>query len=483
MVQPDVVSDGHTQDAFSTYKSGKRSGRFIVDPFEHSTMFFVWHQKSSFLRLDKGVTVLEPMIFTHRPICNPSLQHNFEYVQAQGFRSVFQESEMLLLVDNMVHAINITYNCVWEGETAVTVVIPMSNGGKVSYTWTKVCAEAEYDQHIPHCVQYKTPEESETILGAMWEYIMSFTVTPDQEAVHIECELCEDGYLVLKAEDLPEQDLLDIDGNPIPAPLYKRDECIRNASHFGFEDESFDNMDTENLEDDLAGNAPLMGEVDNNEGWHEHDEVNWRADHTSAVKAAEGQYTDLGTGFINVGSTKGANDVVDLNTASSQYALQGGQPRVVSSGEEESKFYITAVQGMQKIGYAEAKTRLLEGERACSASIEGEASRSMVVGPDQSVELILKYTCEKPGATAVLVAIPLEPSGSVSFRVQKLCKGYQTRSDRAWYAHKSVLATSFAILLLVFCTCGDSFGKRRGGGSSVAGITLVPLGDPEAKYD
>eukprot|EP00467_Chlorarachnion_reptans_P000264 CAMPEP_0114507162 /NCGR_PEP_ID=MMETSP0109-20121206/11856_1 /TAXON_ID=29199 /ORGANISM="Chlorarachnion reptans, Strain CCCM449" /LENGTH=1656 /DNA_ID=CAMNT_0001685883 /DNA_START=136 /DNA_END=5103 /DNA_ORIENTATION=- len=418
---PNVVTDGHTLDQFSTYKSGKRGGRYLVNSFEQSTLFFLWYAPYlASLGTDKFQYLNEPMIFAHRPICNPSLEHNLDYQQSTP--SLLNPDGMTLTIDELVRVMNVTYNCVWEGETAITVVIPLVNRGKISFTWTKMCSEAEYDQFIPHCVQYKTPEESETILGAMWEYVTSFTVAPEQETVHVQCERCEDGYVVVEAEDFPE---LDVDGNYLPPARYKRDECVRNSSHFGFEDESFDNMDTHHLEDDLAGNMPLVGEVDNNEGWHEHDEVSWKA-HDSVADGGQ-------TALMNVGTKLGGNDVVQDNVASRMYALQGGDAAVVGSSVEESVFYISARDSLpQKLGYPSVKTRLLEGENSCSAEVDGDASRGGVVRGAEGLELKIKYKCERPGATAVLVVVPVQDSTAISFRVVKLCKGYQTRADRAW---------------------------------------------------
>jgi len=488
-IQPDVVDDGITLPEFSTYRSGKRSGRFAVDQFEHSTLFFVWHDKESApgRPVSDGVAVLEPMIFAHRPICNPSLQHNFEAVEpnnrwgGESLGMTAQSTGFLLLVNEMVHAMNISYNCVWEGETAITVVIPLSNGGKVSYTWTKICTEAEYDQFIPHCLQYKTPEQSESVLGSMWEYVTSFTVAPEQETVHMECEVCEEGYIAISADDLPS---VDAEGNEIDNPTYKRDECVRNSTHFGFEDESFDNLDTHHFNEELHGNSPITGEVDANEGWHEHDEVNWKAHPVAAVAAAAKHQSDVSGGVVHIGTYKGAKDVVESNTATRKYSLQGGDPLMIQSSTSETKFYISVPAGeVQKTGYAEVKTRLLEGTQACTATVEGAGARGAVIMPGENVELIVKYQCDKPGATAVLVIVPLEPSSSVSFRIVKLCKGYQTRADRAWMAHKSVLATAFVVLLLMFCFCGETChgGKKRSSGPG--GITLVALDSGEAKMD
>mmetsp|Transcript_18802 Transcript_18802/g.28176 ORF Transcript_18802/g.28176 Transcript_18802/m.28176 type:complete len:1667 (-) Transcript_18802:157-5157(-) len=487
-IAPDVIDDGITLPEFSTYHSGKRSGRFIVDSFDHSTLFFIWHDKQPAapsrrarlgeIGLQSGVQVLEPMIFTHRPICNPTIQHNFKYSEAVSKPGFGFGEGMMMLVNEAVHALNVTYNCVWEGETAITVVIPLTNGGKLSYTWTKVCTEAEYDQYIPHCVQYKTPEQSETILGAMWEFVTSFTYAPDQETVHMECEECEPGYLVVKALDESDfEDVYDVDGEPMPQPVYKRDECVRNASHFGYEDESLDNWDTFHLDNHLNGNSPAIGEVDNNEGWHENDEINWKKDPIAAAGAATTEFAVM----LNVGTTPGGNDVVDQSTATGKYALQGGEAAKVPSSVTKSTFYLSVPDGiMQKIGYAEVKTRLLEGEKACSASVSGDASRGGKILADQTVALDVEYECERPGATAVLVIVPIPPSSSVSFRIVKLCKGYQTRADRAWVAHKSVLVTAFMVLLLVFCCCGDF---NRSARKNPHSITLVSLDPNEAKMD
>ncbi|GAB5366243.1 hypothetical protein AAMO2058_001127800 [Amorphochlora amoebiformis] len=490
-VAPDVVDDGVTLLEFSTYRSGKRGGRFAVDPFEHSTMFFVWHEKLPAAPSRRGlfggtsgeggVQVLEPMIFTHRPICNPSLQHNFEVDRAGG---IYSQQGMMLLLNEMVHMMNVTYNCVWEGETAITVVIPLSNGGKVSFTWTKVCSESEYDQFIPHCVQYKTPEQSETILGAMWEYVTSFTVSPEQETVHLECDECEDGYVVVKADDWQDYDM---DGRPLPPPTVKKDTCVRNTSHFGYEDEAFDNLDTHHLEDDLAGNMPRVGEVDHNEGWHEHDEINWKKDSISAAHAAVEANLDPSSGMLNVGTTPTASDVVLANTAGSKYALQGSIPATIPSSVSKSVFYLSLPEGVQtrqQIGYATVKTRLVEGEKACEATIGGEASRGGEISPGTSAKLEVEYKCERPGATAVLIVVPLHPgSSSLSFRVVKLCKGYRTYADRAWIAHKSVLVSSFMLLLVLFCCCGDKCNGKRSRLSGPGSITLVSLDSSDHKVD
>ena len=148
----DVVEHGITKDQYTKYKPGDRGSRAFVNESEWQTTFYIRRPSTaSFLLRDKmripSLEVYEPVVYAHRAVCNPVLENSLRHTaiavnssqDATNDTVVEWEDGQTLKVTADVDTINITYYCVWEGDTALTVLVPLFPKGQFAWTFTKRC--------------------------------------------------------------------------------------------------------------------------------------------------------------------------------------------------------------------------------------------------------------------------------------------------------------------------------------------------------
>ncbi len=96
----DVVSSGITQPAFTKYRRGHRGNRTVVPVSELVSTFYI-QRKSPFKNMFSQLKVAlgrnftappllagEPVVFSHRPICNPWINHTLAHSVVKASRSL-----------------------------------------------------------------------------------------------------------------------------------------------------------------------------------------------------------------------------------------------------------------------------------------------------------------------------------------------------------------------------------------------------------
>ena len=125
--EKDVVMDGQTARLWTRYKKAVGpGGRKMIEPATTSVDFFLSHAGG------KPLPFGAPVVIAHKPACNP---------QAEGAAAEGGE------LSKGGVKLSVRFNCVWEGQTAVTVVLPLPGHtpGHVVWTMTKRCAALASD--------------------------------------------------------------------------------------------------------------------------------------------------------------------------------------------------------------------------------------------------------------------------------------------------------------------------------------------------
>jgi len=156
--EADVLKDGKALPAYTRSKSSNRKDKAIVSNAAEQTSFFLWKEPSrgvlgkilfGSLPKEAATRILEPVVFSHRPICNPILKHSLrpEMVQVETkdatgkVNGTAMEATDSFFIDVDPQEIIVDYHCTWEGTTQITLLFPVLPRGQFSFTWTKECED------------------------------------------------------------------------------------------------------------------------------------------------------------------------------------------------------------------------------------------------------------------------------------------------------------------------------------------------------
>jgi len=128
----EVVRDGLTTPAYISV-STRKSFEHHVFADEETTTFWIRKERGAAQR------ALEPLIFAHRPIVNVRLTHALLLNSTAVDDDADGDEE--IEIDDEPSAINITYACVHQGSTDITVTINLLPQGQIQWTFDKECQD------------------------------------------------------------------------------------------------------------------------------------------------------------------------------------------------------------------------------------------------------------------------------------------------------------------------------------------------------
>ena len=472
---PDVVLNGITQPQYTV---SRQDNLKIVAADQTQASFFTWRHDPklnvAYMQASRGAGAVDGdllatgvYVIAQRPICNPTVSHDLEPFQMHNnlSRGELSPSELpiadALVVDTRAHTINVTFNCVWDGETKVSVLIPLVGGGRVSFSFVKLCeTEAMSLAPVLHCAEWSTDVDGSELgealalggglgLGAM------LGSRAQARALH-KCAECDPGY------------------NLVSSGVHNvSDRCQSNTTDSGtggYEDDDGEG----GSEDGSGGDFSRWDEQGSQGGWdswgdddYDDDFYGGQSSNTSqdAGKSQSTKRTPLG--YINIATTRDCAsnaercDVARGGFVSDYYSVvsSGSGPlqglhRIVSEDERESLFYLSVPTGLQLYKHASVMARSVNSNKdVCEPLLTGAGARGGALsgGDRNSPVLRVRYNCRKAGVARVLLTVPLDPQslyGTQSFSLTKICGGFETRVDEAITA-PGLLEASLVVVFLV----------------------------------
>ncbi|GAB5361945.1 hypothetical protein AAMO2058_000756600, partial [Amorphochlora amoebiformis] len=498
----DVVSHGHAR---ISWMPGSQKSMHTIGEADNST-FYLW-------KVGKGVEgrsieipelISDVWVMSHRHICNPVIQHNLPLVStSNGNDSVLNTTERLNLSISHTEAlalrdhlnfttpksyvIDVQYNCVWEGSTIITVILAIRGGGKIPFSWTKVCSAPEdnlgpvqncekWSTHISESEIEQDPILFEALPGRMAKIISdaianetrntgnpteaNVTSTPLENAsipknlkpfvpkkaifklnamiIH-KCDKCDDGYKLVKGK------------------AGKADRCVIQAEKTGTNSSNSDYpygiWDAD--EDDYGESADHLGL---------NDEIAKSSDDFIYEHVAGEDITD-NFGYesprFSIGSNKKCYDeslmcdVAKDGIPTMYYSIvQRGKDdsvlanRVVHPEETETSFFIRLPEGEEK-GSFEKPTIYIQSfnhqKDIVRATIKGAGAAGQTLDyTNPNTAFSVEYKCQKPGVVSVLVALPLSSASrkSLSFSYVKICGGFKKRRSTDYFTAPTLMYLS-----------------------------------------
>jgi len=415
--------------------------------------------------------------------------------------------------------LNITFNCVWEGLTPVTVVLPLKDGAFMQFTFTKSCElfKLESEERVPHCAQF--PSYNSGLLGqitlGVWSLFQSEATLKKTEIMKDNaknlCEGCEDGYTLScygevcsaandadESDDSsskeggssgvsseggdkdwsdPDEDWEDTSESTSEEPSVG-DTCTVKDQNRWDEDWGEGSGD----DDDWGGGGKKSTSDEDEDNWDEDewddwDESRWKdsEDRRGMEESAGMDATskDHNAGFVDVSSTpRMTKNVVSSGQPRVEYsipALGENVPyEVIPSDTKKSRFYLSVPSGSQQFGALTVKEMALEGAETgvppTKTSLVGKiTSGGSVAEGEANLFFDVEYNCQHAGVSAVLVVIPMEPSeyGSISFRLVKVCGGYKRTYNTAYSMSELLPRLMVLIGLCVISVFGFRFVSRK----------------------
>lgn len=379
----EVVNNGQTTDGFQKFLAVESTKAFSA--LGDYTLFYIRTEKPT------GVKALEPMVFAHRPHANVDVSHTL-HVQSKAKT----EENDLIIIGTEEKILNVSYNCIFPGMTAVSLELPLQPKGRVSFHWIKNCGA-------------NTGGGGDSVDSEDYYYYgMSDFYDDSYDEMYYDSE--SDGYF---------------------------DSYDYSWSSYDY---SFDYMD-------YAG-----GDYGDMYDW---DEIHWNPDDYDYDEDGDG--TDP-QGSLNVGMfPDGVNDVVSDGRASDRFSMPTGNSKMrmqttFGNAKTEMSFLLSVPEGYQKYGVPMVfAMKDKKGQDLARPQISGGPSNGGSVEAGTSQKLTLEFNCVGTGVTPIMVAIPLIPSylGSVSFRVVKVCGEFEKKTDFAWTPNRVIFTFLGAVVLVV----------------------------------
>jgi hypothetical protein len=461
--EADVVAHGHTDKHYSIYKPGRRGDRRLVSAAEEETIYFIERfnaLRGMLLLRDRyrlpPLQIYEPVVFAHRPICNPSIKHDLPHSVVREVAEHGKLSEKLvdaetLQVSTNPSTFNISYNCVWPGTTPITVSFAVYPRGQVSFTWTKVCSlpegygDDDEDNDDALSIGDGSSSSSSDAFAEADE--------DDEEARKLSIKYGQnDGanevggdtpVTVTDESDEPGDD----NSSSSPAPNDTEQDSNSNSDSSSDESDLTDSEPSQEVDYDLEPGQPQganFGDDDDDE-WSDFDEVHavdpddiWdRYDHNdqdgSDSAASTGDVPEISEpaiGYINAGLVAGRSDIIENGRAHAKFAMPSARSKNSRLGfnidEEEDgfTFYLSVPHGHQLVGVPDVRAT---HNGVCSPAVISIFGSTQIRVTTEPTPVTISFRCNKPGAAAVLVYIPYVPlkSGSAAFRVTKICGGFK----------------------------------------------------------
>lgn len=79
-----------------------------------------------------------PSIFCHRPVCSPTIETEFDLPQ----HTSMTVKPVTVLQPNIKTPMKISYNCLSDGVSPVTLILRLQAGGHITFQWLVVCGDA-----------------------------------------------------------------------------------------------------------------------------------------------------------------------------------------------------------------------------------------------------------------------------------------------------------------------------------------------------
>lgn len=151
----DVVASGFTTNDF---KKGGAGTSFVTH--DNETIFYITNGGRPFV-------ATEPLIFAHKPICNPKVHHDL---------TSNDEGSDSIVIPNGASTMTVTYNCILYEKVSVTLVIPLPTGN-IRWTWVQNCgSQWDEDREDFDWVDYDLYDEMDND-----DYYDFFIDVPDTE--------------------------------------------------------------------------------------------------------------------------------------------------------------------------------------------------------------------------------------------------------------------------------------------------------------
>jgi hypothetical protein len=395
----DVVQNGVTQDLFRPFRAHESGTSYQA--FEDSTTFFI---KMDGKRMRK---LLEPTVFAHRPVANPYIRHKM-HVQNGAGNDENEELDMIV-VDGNWQKFTVIYNCIFSDSTAVTVTFPLLRKGRVSFTWNKICGQDDdYNYYDGLAEEMGLTEKSSGLVG---------------KAVG---KLVDSGAMAMG----------------------------------DFNGETWQGWDEVRWNPDMEQPA-LFAVGENTDGEDTDSEDGARKNGSQPVnEKAEEPKMVASPGYINVGTTSGAFDVVKQGRALKKYAMPVGKQdkkiyELISADQDQISFYLSLPNNevaKQEIGNIQVHSmKGKQGVDIVNPKLTGAVAHGGYVGSDPEL-LTVQFFCLKSGVTPVMISVPLVPAnlGSVSWRIIKVCGAFENRTHTSFTA-TNVLLLIVAVGLAIAC--------------------------------
>jgi len=386
------VKDGQTARLWTRYKKVVGPGsRKIIEPSTRSVDFYLSMDPASKENIDFGT----PIVLSHKPVCSPT-------VEGPGASAGTATQAGIQLT--------VRFNCVWEGQTPVTVLVPLSKykeNGHLIWTFTKRCStqssDTALDVSIPLDDGTFQDHDNDGIVGPEHEPWMDWN---------------------------PDMDYLDYYDD------YRGGEGFYNYYYYDYapwttewEPEEWDSKLSDEYwwyEDEYYYSYEEGGYFE--DAWGLDYEYSAASDPLTETIMQRGTENES---KLSIGTHPGRADVVATGVALPRYKMcepVAGQPCTLMAmvSQDAASFYISGTD-FETLGLPRAYAKY---ERSVAVEIvNAKALEGKVVEPGSSVQIDLRFTCLKQGITSPVLVTVSYGFGlhHADFSVLKVCgKKYST---------------------------------------------------------
>mmetsp|Transcript_6053 Transcript_6053/g.24045 ORF Transcript_6053/g.24045 Transcript_6053/m.24045 type:complete len:1290 (-) Transcript_6053:220-4089(-) len=434
--EADVIKDGQTARLWTRYKkSVGPGGRKMVDAGTQTVDFYLKYDG------DKPMNFGAPLVVAHKPTCNPRI----EGAAAEGGALTKSTTKL-----------SIRFNCVWDGQTAVTVFVPLpghKDNGHVVFTMTKRCTTMASDVkgsdfEIPLDELRLVDADGDGVVGPLHEDWMPWNADADYGDYYGAYRGYYAAYDNYYAYDYAPWTN---DWQPDEWADKKSDEYWwygDQTSYYG----SYDSYNEGDMIDPWSYELEGYGDEYEDMGDALVDEIEARGwDNTNA---------------LSVGTHVGSMDIVKDGVPMPRFKLcepTPGQPCDLMSlmGKDATSFVVTASSGSEILRRPQAFAKY---PRSVVAEItNADAIDGKVVTPEEPVEVHVSFTCLKQGVTSpVLITLPYGPF-HVDFALVKVCGKRYSAATVAIEATTVFVGIGIVASMLLSFLAGSKLKKLRDG--------------------
>jgi len=375
----EVVRDGQVNYVYGRVKATKaKTDKMFIAPSTKSSTFYI--------SADPSIEIGKPVVVSHRPVISPTLT-------GLSDGSLGSEKEL-----------TVKYNCVWEGQTQVTFVIPLVNmdGGQKQIVWavTKRCTTGGSDVDNDFSVSIEQMDlmdhDNDGVLGPEYEEWMDWADYED--------------------DDWDEWEAYDFEESWDYYDYWDPWDNMENDEYF---DDWYDNFDEE---------AYFWYDEEYDYDYAEFDDF-WEYGDYDDYDSLLGTLGDEGWDVENdlsIGTHENKSDVVDAGYTQPRYKMcepEPGLPCDIQAmiNSDLVTFYVRSVEGEEVISGVEAKPKYKGSVEATIRNIKSLVDKP--VFPDSATEIEVEMTCLRQGVTSpVLITVFYDHNISFeSFSIIKVC--------------------------------------------------------------